>query len=222
MAFGPIMKVQTDAGLQLELAPFTREEVGQFADGLSRRSITKFLNMGMTAQTVETEQAWYDQLISDKTELAWGIWAVGDERTLLGSFGLKDIDREILAQATNGILIFDKTFWGKGIATAVHRASLLYAFKQLGLVRVKSAVYQGNKGSFLAMEKSGFTIVYTERNTHFRDGAPRHQDNLECLNPDDWAWRLWWGDDRPTRKAVEARVRTLDALKWAEENVELA
>jgi RimJ/RimL family protein N-acetyltransferase len=159
-------------------------------------------------------------MITDQTRVVWGIWAQGEERKLIGNFDFKGIDRSVLAQATNGIVIFDKAYWGKGVATAVHRASLRYAFKELGLVRVKSAVLHGNGPSLHAMEKSGFTVVYTERNTHFRDGAPRHQDNLECLNPDDWAWRQWWGDDRPTRKAVEARVLTLEALKWAEKNVE--
>jgi RimJ/RimL family protein N-acetyltransferase len=220
MAFGPMMKLTTDTGLELEMAPFTRDEVILFADGFSRLSITQFLSH-TTAQTEETEQAWYDGMIKDSSRLVWGIWVVGKERKLIGNFALTDIDRHVLAQATNGIMIFDKSFWGKGIASAVHRASLRYAFKELGLVRVKSAVLHGNGASLHAMEKSGFTIVYTERNTYFRGGKLRHQDNLECLNPDDWAWRLWWGDDRPTRKSVEARAKTLVALEWAEKNVEL-
>lgn len=220
MSLGPIMKLKTDAGLQLEMAPFTREEVVLFANGFSRLSVTQYLSHTQV-QTAETEQAWYDGLINDKNRLVWGIWVAEEERKLIGNFALTDIDRQVLAQATNGIMIFDKSYWGKGIASAVHRASLLYAFKELGLVRVKSAVLHGNGASLRSMEKSGFTVVYTERNTHFRHGATRHQDNLECLNPDDWAWRLWWGDDRPTRKAVEARAKTAEALKWAEKNVEL-
>lgn len=220
MAFGHMMKLKTSAGLQLELAPFTREEVVLFADGLSRLTITRFLS-SMSAQTAETEQSWYDKMISDTSRMVWGIWACEDTRRLIGSFDFKDINREVLAQATNGIVIFDKSYWGRGVATAVHKASFLYSFKHLGLVRIKSAVLRGNGASLRAMEKSGFTVVYTERNTHFRDGVPQHQDNLECLNPDDWAWRQWWGYDRPTRKAVEARAKTVEALAWAEENVEL-
>lgn len=221
MAFGHIMKLKTDTGLQIELAPFTREEVVRFADGLSRLSITRFLSQTV-AQSAETEQAWYDEMIDDQTRFVWGVWVVEGERKLVGGFDLKEIEREVLAQAINGIVLFDKSYWGSGIASAAHKATLFYAFKQLGLVRVKSAVLHGNDASLRSMVKSGFTTVYTERNTHFRDGKPRHQDNLECLNPDDWAWRLWWGDDRPTRKAVEARAKTVEALEWAEKNVELA
>lgn len=221
MALGPIMKLKTSTGMHLELAPFTREETLKFIDGFARHTVTQYLSTA-TAQSKETEEEWYDKMVHDKESRVWGIWAGNDsERRLVGSFDFKNIDREALPQATNGIIIFDQSYWGKGIATAVHRAALLYAFNQLGLVRVKSAVLHGNGASLHSMEKSGFRVVYTERNTHFRDGAFRHQDNLECLNPDDWAWRQWWGDDRPTRKAVEARARTLEALKWAEQNVEL-
>ena len=218
MSFGPIIKTETSTGLQIELAPFTREEAVRFAEPFSHLSVTRFLSMTFS-QTKETEEAWYDSIIADKNSLNWGIWAIEDKRKLIGNFSLRDIDRTVLAQATNGIVIIDKAFWGKGVASAVHRASLLYAFRELGLVRVKSAVLEGNEASRVSMEKSGFITIYTERNTHFRDGKLRHQMNLECLNPDDWAWRLWWGDDRPTRKAVEARSRANDALKLAEKKV---
>lgn len=220
MAFGSKIELKTDAGLKLELAPFPRGELPKFVEAFSKRSITKYLASSMV-QTLETEQNWYDTMITDQTRLVWGIWAGDKEKRLIGSFDFKNIDRAVLAQATNGIIIFDTTYWGKGVASAVHKAALWYGFKQLGLVRIKSAVWRGNGASLRSMEKSGFTVVYTERNTYFQEGKTGHQDNLECLNPDAWAWSLWWGDDRPTRKAVEARPKTLEALKWAEKNVEL-
>lgn len=221
MAFGPIIKLKTSTGMQLELAPFTREDSMKFVSGLAQHTITRYLSNG-AVPSKETEEEWYDKMVHTQDSRVWGMWVdEAGERKLIGSFDLKDISRDVLAQATNGIVIFDTAYWGKGVATAVHRAGLQYGFKQLGLVRVKSAVLRGNGASLRSMEKAGFTVVYTERNTHFRDGAPRHQDNLECLNPDDWAWRLWWGEDRPTRKAIEARTKTLEALKWAEKNVEL-
>ena len=36
MAFGPIMKLTTESGLKLELAPFTREEVLVFIAGFQK------------------------------------------------------------------------------------------------------------------------------------------------------------------------------------------
>ena len=175
-------------------------------------------------QTKETEQEWYDGMIRDQTTRVWGIWVVeGSTRMLIGNSTLMHIslDKHI-RQAVSGSLIFDSSYWGKGIASACHRARTWYAFEHLGLHRIKSAVLQPNEGSRKAIERSGYVFVYTERNELFVNGSLAHQDCFECLNPADWAWRLWWGDDRPTRKSLDARKQTEAALAWAEAHVELA
>lgn len=225
MAFGPIMKLHTEAGLQLELAPFTRSEVAQFIGGLQTASVLRFV--GIPVMTLEMEQEWYDKKSKDDNSVLWGIWALhDDERVLIGSTGINEIGPHVptqrgMIQGTTGITLTNKQYWGKGIASAAHKARTWYAFRQSGLIRLKSAVAQENGASRRALEKVGYTVVYTERNFQFVDGHHVHEDNLECLNPDDAAWQQWWGDDRPTRKAVEARVKTLEALEWAEKNVEL-
>lgn len=221
MAFGCIMKLKTRSGLSIELAPFSREEVLVFRDGMQCASVLRYLNTS-TAQTDETEQEWYDNVVKDKASIVWGVWAVErGKRTLVGNTALSHITHEPLKQAVSGIILTNSSYWGKGIASAAHRARTLYAFKQLRLVRIKSAVMHGNYASKKALEGVGYLTVYTERNEKFIDGALRHMDNMECLNPDDWAWRQWWGEDRPTAKAVEARKKTQSVLEWAEKNVEL-
>lgn len=219
MAFGPIMKITTEKH-QLELAPFTREDALKFIDGFERHSVTQYLSHGL-AQTKETEEAWYDKMVNDKASRVWGIWIVeGGERKLIGSSSLMDIaTKKHMHQATSGSLIFDTTYWGQGIASACHKARALFAFEQLGLHRIKSAVLQPNAGSRKALERCGYSFVYTERNELFVNGKLTHQDCLECLNPTDWAWRQWWGDDRAPRKNLEARKRAEDALAWAREHV---
>ena len=225
MSFGPIMKLKTDAGLQLELAPFSREECASFVDAFQRWTFLRYT--GNTVETIATEQEWYDGMVKRKNDLVWGIWVIDNsERKLIGSTAINDIGPHVasqrnMTQGTTGISITDLDYWGKGVASAAHKARTWYAFRQHGIVRLKSAVAQENVGSRKALERSGYFYLFTERNFQFVNGHNVHEDNLECLNPDDWAWRLWWGDDRPTRKAVEARQQTLEALGWAEEHVEL-
>ena len=222
MALGPIMKLKIDTKLQLELAPFSREECLAFVDGFQKYTVMRYLSTIKSAQTVETEQEWYDKAIKEPDSLIWGIWVVeGEKRTLVGNIALRGITKAHTIQATNGISITDTNYWGKGIASSAHKALILYGFRVCGLTRIKSAVMKPNAGSWKAMDKCGYTLVYTERNEGFVDGVTVHMDCLECLNPADWAWRQWWGDDRPTRKAVEARTKTIEALDWAEKNVEL-
>lgn len=223
MAFGPIMKLTTDTGIEIELAPFTREDALKFIDGFARHSITQYLSHG-NVQTKETEEEWYDSMIRDQTTRVWGVWVINDnERHLIGNSTLMNIElSKPIRQAVSGSLIFDKAYWGKGIASACHKARTHYAFEQLGLHRIKSAVLQPNVGSRKALERSGYALVYTERNELFVNGSLLHQDCFECINPVDWAWRLWWGDDRPSRKSLEARKFTEAALEWAEAHVTLS
>ena len=221
MAFGPMMKLITDRGLSVELAPFARDNLNVFVEGFARGTVTQYLS-AHRAQTIETEQAWYDEMIKNKTSLNWGIWAVdGDKRQLIGNTALTEITKDHVHYATSGIVIADKKYWGQGIASACHRARTWYAFENLGLHRIKSAVIHGNAASWRALEKCGYELVYTERNEEFVNGKLRHMDCLECLNPADWAWRQWWGDDRPPRKSLEARKRAQAAVDWARQNVTL-
>jgi RimJ/RimL family protein N-acetyltransferase len=118
-------------------------------------------------------------------------------------------------------MIFRKEYWGKGIASSIHKARTWFAFQHLGLHRVKSAVIQGNVGSLKALSRSGYSLVYVERNEQFINGQLRHLDCLECLNPSESFWNQWWHGDRPPKRALEARKCTQEALVWAEENVEL-
>ncbi len=221
MAFGPIMRFKV-SGLEIELAPVTREVLGEFVNpGMQQHSITQYIGMD-SAPVIETEQEWYDKTRSAKDSLIWGIWLLEDGgRTIIGNSALEHIERGHVHQAVSGSMIFRQEYWGKGIASAAHKARTLYAFEQLGLHRIKSAVIQANGGSRKALERSGYNLVYTEHNTVFVNGQLRHQDNLECLNPNEPFWSQWFHGERPTKAQREARQRTLEALKWAHSNVEL-
>lgn len=221
MAFGPIMRLKVDE-LEIELAPLRQSDLESFiSPGLQQASVSRYL-MLRVAPVLEDEHEWFEKTRTDKNSIHWGVYDITDgKRVLIGTTGVTGIVREPLKQATSGVLIFRKDYWGKGIASHIHKARTWYLFTHVGLVRIMSAVIQGNVASLKALEASGYSVVYTERNTTFGDGRLRHQDNLECLNPSPDVWRQWWGSDRPTKRSVEARKRTLDALAWAEQNVSL-
>lgn len=234
MAFGPIMRF-TVGELRIELAPLTKESVTEFISlehggGMQQHSVSRYI--GLTSAPVdEDEQEWFEKVRAEKSSLVWGIWLLEDQgdsqtRTLIGNSALTGIDQDghtrLVRQATSGSLIFRKEYWGKGIASAAHKARTWYAFQHLGLHRIKSAVIQANGGSRKALERSGYTLVYSERNEQFGDGQFHHLDCLECLNPADLFWNQWWHGDRPSKAAREARALTREALAWAETHVELA
>lgn len=245
MAFGPIMQF-TVGELHIELAPLTKEVMPEFINrahggGLQRNSVHRYLGMGI-APVEEDELAWFERTREDKNSLVWGIWLVepappnqtpGDpakqaeapRRTLIGNSALTSIGKDghsgFIRQATTGSLIFRSDYWGKGIASAAHQARTWYAFQHLGIHRIKSAVIQANGGSRTALERSGYTLVYTERNEMYGGAQLQHLDCLECLNPLPLFWDQWWHGDRPPLVARQARQRTARALDWARQNVEL-
>lgn len=229
MAFGPVMRLavpQTAASdIVVELAPLHKEVMGEFASagGMQSYPVVRFLGR-QTAPVLEDELEWYDSVRANKDSMIWGIWIVENkQRKLIGTSGLNAIEhgRTGIKQATSGVLIFDKEYWGKGIASYIHKARTWFAFRELGITRIKSAVIQGNIASLKALEKSGYTHVYVERNTCYTAGELRHQDNLECINPLEPFWSNWWGQDTPPEAATLARAVTLEALEWAEANVTL-
>ena len=90
MAFGPIMKLTTESGLKLELAPFTREEVLVFIAGLQKQSTNQY--NGMLPVTAEMEQEWFDKRSKESNVMLWGVWVVErDKRKLIGYTEINEI-----------------------------------------------------------------------------------------------------------------------------------
>lgn len=230
MAFGPIMRLdvpQKDgASLQIELAPITKDALDEFVTdgGMQSYPVIRYLSR-QTSPVLEDEYEWFEKTRTDTTSVIWGIWVRSEgTRQLIGNTGLSSIEYGPtgLKQATSGVLIFNQAYWRKGIASHIHKARTWFAFTELGITRIKSAVIHGNQASRKALEKSGYTLVYVERNTNVTDGVLRHQDALECLNPLEPFWSNWWGEDTPGSAVVAARKNTLQALSWAKANVTLA
>lgn len=216
--FGPIMETVSPGGVTLRLAPYARDDMAAFITGMQSHHVLRYLTTNV--QTLESEHEWYDKNRQDPRSLTWGIWVQDNTGwTLIGSSALHSLNVHPIRQATSGSLIMCPEYWGQGIASTLHKVRLWYGFTQWGLVRIKSAVMDENIGSRRALERSGYFWHSQERNVKFVDGRLRHQINLECLNPADWAWSNWWNEDAPSPEALEAQIVTIEALQWAEANV---
>ena len=117
-------------------------------------------------------------------------------------------------------MIFRPEFWGKGIAGACHRARTMYAFDDLGLVVIRSGVIFENEASRRAVESVGYVVHHMDRMGHLYKGEPRFDYNLQCINPDKYVWSYWWRNEKPTKKWLEGRKKTIEALEWARQHVE--
>lgn len=55
--------------------------------------------------------------------------------------------------------IGDTSYWGKGYASSAIKLMVNFGFSILGLHTIKAGVYESNRGSARALEKSGFQLV---------------------------------------------------------------
>lgn len=69
----------------------------------------------------------------------------------------------IYKYADVGLILGDKNFWGKGIATEAISLCVKFAFQQLKLYRLYAGIYNSNIGSIKAFEKNGFIREGCER-----------------------------------------------------------
>lgn len=221
MAFGSRMRLSVDE-LDIELAPLTKDAMVEFVEGLQQHDVTKFLSR-QAAPTLEDEHEYYDRIRAEKDSLIWGVWVVKEgECQLIGTTALIRMTKNHVHQATSGSLIFRKEYWGRGIASHIHKARTWYAFQHVGLHCVKSAVVQGNAASRKALEKSGYRFTHVERNDQYVDGCLRHLDNLAVLNPINALWTQWWHGDPVPKRLKDARVVTQEAMDWAQQHVKLS
>ena len=73
--------------------------------------------------------------------------------------------------ATMGLLIGDKSFWGKGVGTEVVDLVTNYAFDTLRLSEVNLGVIPENKPALRVYEKCGFIIDHIEKKAVDHDGV---------------------------------------------------
>jgi RimJ/RimL family protein N-acetyltransferase len=85
-------------------------------------------------------------------DLLWGLFVEGQH---IGSTGIHQIDWRN-RHAQTGIVIGDRTWWGRGIATRSHALRTRYAFEELNLEKLVITVIEGNIASRRALERAGY------------------------------------------------------------------
>lgn len=70
-----------------------------------------------------------------------------------------------------GIIIGDKSYWGKGLATETLNLVIDYMFNKLHLHKLTAGIYTNNTGSIKAFKKAGFEIEGVLKKHCFYEGS---------------------------------------------------
>ena len=81
-----------------------------------------------------------------------------------------------------GLIIGEKDYWGKGIATEAILLATRYAFEVLNLRKVYAGIYEPNIGSLKAFIKAGYNQISTHKDKYYFEGKYINSIEVECRN----------------------------------------
>jgi RimJ/RimL family protein N-acetyltransferase len=144
---------------RLLLRPFRDDDLDAFAEMTADPEVMRFIGDG---HTFVREEAWkaIAGILGHWQLRGYGIWAVEERATsrLVGRCGL------YYPEGWPGLEVgwlLARPCWGCGYATEAGRASLEYAWREVGAARVISLIYPDNTASIRVAERLGETFERT-------------------------------------------------------------
>ncbi len=154
-------------GKNLTLRAITRDDLPHYVKWLNDTEVTRYL-LWFRPLNIDDETDWYESQRKDTDTFNFAI-EVTATRKHIGSISLH-VKSRLDQVAELGILIGDKTEWGKGYCQEAIGLILAYGFNTLNLNRIYLRVYEENIGGIKCYKRSGFVPEGTLREAGFSEG----------------------------------------------------
>jgi RimJ/RimL family protein N-acetyltransferase len=153
-------------GTKTRLRALEHDDLPHFVRWINDPEVRRFMIMRYPLSMAEEEQ-WWEGRLQRHNDHIFAIEA--EDGTHIGNIGLHDIQREN-RRAVLGIVIGEKSYWGRGYGTDAIRAMLRWVFGYLNLNRVTLNVFSYNRRAIRCYRKCGFRHEGTMRQAHYVDG----------------------------------------------------
>jgi RimJ/RimL family protein N-acetyltransferase len=163
-------------------APRT-EYLETYRSWLANPEVTRYLLVRFPPSQKQEEE-WYERQAASEANV---IWAIVHEAQAIGTTALHNVDW-INRHATSGMLIGDRSQWGKGYASQAVALRTAYAFQDLGLERLESESFTVNTPMHRALEKVGYRKIGLKQHYVYRGGVWYDAFIFELLR-DEWQER---------------------------------
>lgn len=168
------MRVPADIALRLgevELFGLQPDDVtDEYVAWLNDPAVNRYLESRFVRHTPESTRRFVQTVVESDDSIVFGIRYAAEGRHV-GNIKLGPVDRHH-RRAEIGLLIGDRSIWGRGIASGAIELVTRYAFDSLGLFKVTAGCYASNVGSRRAFEKAGFVVEAIRKRHFLLDGAP--------------------------------------------------
>ena len=171
-------------GEKVALGPIRRDMLPLYERWMNDFEVTRGIGR-VGPMTAEQEQDWYEYASKAKDTVTFNIYELGPEGSdtylrPIGTAGLMGIDYRH-GDAEFGIMLGEKSAWGKGYGTEVARLMLDYGFNVLGLHNIWLRVLSFNEYAVRAYKRAGFREAGRLREQH-KLGNRRYDDTyMDCL-----------------------------------------
>lgn len=177
---GPALHCGEIDGALLRLVPSNHAHLSNYVRWLNDADITRYLGSRF-GLTEAMEQKWFDGVVNDRGRVHWAIELDGHH---IGATGIEDIDW-LARTGLTGIMIGERDYWRKGIASMVMVRRAQYAFDELNLQALYTEIFVDNEGSLRAAQKTGYREYGRKPFARYLDGA--YLDAwLGVLSRDEW------------------------------------
>ncbi len=126
----------------------------EYVEWLNDSEVVQYLESRFAKHTLESIRAYVTKMQSNAKNILFGIF-LKENKKHIGNIKIGPINREHKF-ADVGIMIGDKSSWGKGYGTEAVKLATRYAFEKLGLHKLMAGCYADNVGSAKIFLKSGY------------------------------------------------------------------
>lgn len=127
-----------------------------YVSWMNDADVVRYLESRFTTYTAKDIEEYIERCNGDPHVYLFGIFWRESEKHI-GNIKLGPVN-DYHHHGDIGLVIGEKEYWGKGVATEAIGLLSNYAFEKLGLNKVTAGAYQANIGSIKAFEKVGFDV----------------------------------------------------------------
>lgn len=158
--FGPTL-----VGSKCTLRAPRKEEAATYVSWFGDPEVIRY-TLQVGPMSIWQEEDFIKRIGEDRNAISWVIELDGRP---VGWTGLGGINWRN-GNGESGIVIGDKTAWGKGVATEAIAMRTRFCFRELNLHKIHTRVYADNEASKRALMKSGYREYGVQHEAAFRDG----------------------------------------------------
>jgi [ribosomal protein S5]-alanine N-acetyltransferase len=170
-------------GTQVRLRPMSVADAdGPYLGWMNDPEVTRFLESRFRTYEPSDLASYIEETTGDPANHFFAIELLESGRHV-GNIKLGPVEAQH-GRGDIGIIIGDRSVWGRGIAAEAVTLLTRWAFDELGLRKVTAGAYSSNVGSVRAFERAGFHIEATRARHYECDAGTVDAVLLACFADD--------------------------------------